>query len=342
MNQNLLLKYISGKASQREKEEVAAWIDADAANLKEFMSLRKSYDALVWQDADELKTGRDKLLSLRTFTMKAMRIAAIFVLAFGLSYILIQTLQKENVEMQTVYVPAGQRTQVTLADGTMVWVNGKSTLTFPSQFASRTRKVELDGEAYFEVQKDPEKQFIVSTAHQSAIKVLGTKFNVKAYRDSEEITTTLIEGKVHFEFNNTAQKPQYITMAPGQKLIYYSQSGKTELYTTSGEGELAWKDGIIVFKQTSLQDALEILADRYDVEFIVRRNVPDDDLFSGTFTSRSLERKYLSYVPLRKDECEAVQNREILNYIEASSKIRWRYLNSVQGSKEKMKIEIFI
>ncbi|MCY6357952.1 FecR family protein [Bacteroides thetaiotaomicron] len=226
MNQNLLLKYISGKASQREKEEVAAWIDADAANLKEFMSLRKSYDALVWQDADELKTGRDKLLSLRTFTMKAMRIAAIFVLAFGLSYILIQTLQKENVEMQTVYVPAGQRTQVTLADGTMVWVNGKSTLTFPSQFASRTRKVELDGEAYFEVQKDPEKQFIVSTAHQSAIKVLGTKFNVKAYRDSEEITTTLIEGKVHFEFNNTAQKPQYITMAPGQKLIYYSQSGK--------------------------------------------------------------------------------------------------------------------
>ena len=237
MNQNLLLKYISGKASQREKEEVAAWIDADAANLKEFMSLRKSYDALVWQDADELKTGRDKLLSLRTFTMKAMRIAAIFVLAFGLSYILIQTLQKENVEMQTVYVPAGQRTQVTLADGTMVWVNGKSTLTFPSQFASRTRKVELDGEAYFEVQKDPEKQFIVSTAHQSAIKVLGTKFNVKAYRDSEEITTTLIEGKVHFEFNNTAQKPQYITMAPGQKLIYYSQSGKTELYTTSGEGD---------------------------------------------------------------------------------------------------------
>ena len=325
MNQNLLLKYISGKASQREKEEVAAWIDADAANLKEFMSLRKSYDALVWQDADELKTGRDKLLSLRTFTMKAMRIAAIFVLAFGLSYILIQTLQKENVEMQTVYVPAGQRTQVTLADGTMVWVNGKSTLTFPSQFASRTRKVELDGEAYFEVQKDPEKQFIVSTAHQSAIKVLGTKFNVKAYRDSEEITTTLIEGKVHFEFNNTAQKPQYITMAPGQKLIYYSQSGKTELYTTSGEGELAWKDGIIVLTggDPLMNDSLFKVYEKYDdMEFIVRRNVPDDDLFSGTFTSRSLE--------------------QILNYIEASSKIRWRYLNSVQGSKEKMKIEIFI
>ena len=322
MDKELLLKYIAGKASQKEKEDVATWIDADAANLKEFISLRKSYDAFIWQDTGAFSKKTKKTISLHPVTQRILRIAAVFVVAFGLSYAMIQVLQKEDMEMQTVYVPAGQRTLVTLADGTTVWVNGKSTLTFPSHFSSRTRTVELDGEAYFDVRKNPEKQFIVSTAHQSAIKVLGTKFNVKAYRDSEEITTTLIEGKVHFEFNNTAQKPQYITMAPGQKLIYYSQSGKTELYTTSGEGELAWKDGIIVFKQTSLQDALEILADRYDVEFIVRRNVPDDDLFSGTFTSRSLE--------------------QILNYIEASSKIRWRYLNSVQGSKEKMKIEIFI
>lgn len=322
MNQNLLLKYISGKASQREKEEVAEWIDADAANLEEFMSLRKTYDTLVWQDADELKKGRGKVLSLPAFAMKAMRIAAIFVLAFGLSYVLLQTLRKEDVEMQTVYVPAGQRAQVRLADGTTVWVNGKSTLTFPARFASRTRKVELDGEAYFEVRKDTERQFIVSTAHQSAVRVSGTKFNVKAYKDSEEIITTLIEGKVHFEFNDAAREPRYIAMAPGQKLVYYPQSGRTELYSTSGEGELAWKDGMIVFKQMTLQGALDILADRYDVEFVVRHGVPDDDLFSGTFTGRSLE--------------------QILNYIEASSKIHWRYLNSVQGSKEKMKIEIFI
>ena len=160
-----------------------------------------------------------------------------------------------------VAVDYGQKANLTLPDGTKVWLNSATHLSYDAEYNKSDRKIYLDGEAYFDVRKDPEKQFIVSTAHQSAIKVLGTKFNVKAYRDSEEITTTLIEGKVHFEFNNTAQKPQYITMAPGQKLIYYSQSGKTELYTTSGEGELAWKDGIIVFKQTSLQDALEILAD---------------------------------------------------------------------------------
>ncbi|WP_291595365.1 FecR family protein [Bacteroides sp.] len=322
MNQEQLLKYISGKASQQEKEEVSTWIDADAANLKEFISLRKSYDAFIWQDTDELYKKTKKNLSLRPVVQKVLRIAAMFVIAFGLSYVVMQAFQKENIEMQTVYVPAGQRTLVTLADGTTVWVNGKSTLTFPSRFSSETRNVALDGEAYFDVQKDPKKQFIVSTAHQSAIKVLGTQFNVKAYKEDDEVTTTLIEGKVHFEFNNTSQYPQYISMAPGQKLIYYSQNGRTEVHTTSGEWEVAWKDGKIIFRQTSLRDALAILADRYDVEFVIRENVPHDDSFSGTFTNKSME--------------------QILNFIKASSKVRWHYLNSAQGNKEKMKIEIFI
>lgn len=322
MNQEQLLKYISGKASQQEKEDVSTWIDADTANLKEFISLRKSYDAFIWQDTDELYKKTKKTLSLRPVVQKVLRIAAMFVIAFGLSYVVIQAIQKEDIEMQTVYVPAGQRTLVTLADGTTVWVNGKSTLTFPSRFSSETRNVALDGEAYFDVQKDPNKRFIVSTAHQSAIKVLGTQFNVKAYKEDDEVTTTLIEGNVHFEFNNTSQYPQYISMTPGQKLIYYSQNGRTEVHTTSGEWEVAWKDGKIIFRQTSLRDALAILADRYDVEFVIRENVPHDDSFSGTFTNKSME--------------------QILNFIKASSKVRWHYLNSAQGNKEKMKIEIFI
>ena len=303
MDKELLLKYIAGKASQKEKEDVATWIDADAANLKEFISLRKSYDAFIWQDTDAFSKKTKKTISLHPVTQRILR--------------------KEDIEMQTVYVPAGQRTLVTLADGTTVWVNGKSTLTFPNCFSSRTRKVELDGEAYFDVRKDPEKQFIVSTAHQSAIKVLGTKFNVKAYKEADEVITTLVEGKVNFEFNNASQQPQYIVMAPGQKLVYYFQDGKTELYTTSGERELSWKDGKIIFRQTSLRDALDILADRYNAEFVVRENVPHDDSFSGTFTNRNLE--------------------QILNFISVSSKVRWRYLNNNgTAGKEKIKIEIFI
>lgn len=323
MNQKLLLKYISGKASQEEKEEVTTWIDANAANLKEFMSLRKSYDAFIWQDTDKLYNIPQKTPTLYPFMQKFLRIAAMFMITFGLCYIMLQIFQKEDIKMQSVYVPAGQRTMVTLADGTTVWVNEKSTLTFPNHFSSRTRNVKLNGEAYFDVQKDPEKLFIVSTTHQSAIKVLGTKFNIKAYKEAKEVITTLVEGKINFEFNNINHQPQHIVMAPKQKLIYYSQKGKTELHTTSGEQELSWKDGKIIFRQTSLRDALKILADRYNAEFVVRENVSYDDSFSGAFTNRNLE--------------------QILNFIDTSSKIRWRYLNnSGDTGKEKIKIEIFI
>ena len=281
MNQNLLLKYISGKASQREKEEVAAWIDADAANLKEFMSLRKSYDALVWQDADELKTGRDKLLSLRTFTMKAMRIAAIFVLAFGLSYILIQTLQKENVEMQTVYVPAGQRTQVTLADGTMVWVNGKSTLTFPSQFASRTRKVELDGEAFFDVEHNEHKPFVVST-EKLDIKVLGTKFNVFAYKGREEFNTALLEGSVKVYERMNEEKalfmnPNECVELKDNKLVKRPM-GNTDF--------LLWKEGIYAFDDVPFEDIIKKFELYYDIVITVNNSKLMKYKFSGKFRQR--------------------------------------------------------
>ena len=116
MDKELLLKYIAGKASQKEKEDVATWIDADAANLKEFISLRKSYDAFIWQDTGAFSKKTKKTISLHPVTQRILRIAAVFVVAFGLSYAMIQVLQKEDIEMQTVYVPAGQRTLVTLAD----------------------------------------------------------------------------------------------------------------------------------------------------------------------------------------------------------------------------------
>lgn len=323
MTQDLLLRYISGKASQQEKEEVATWIDADAANLKEFMSLRKGYDAFLWQKDTEKHNSKRTVVLLYPIMQKVLRIAAVFALAFGLNYMMIQMFQKESVEMQTVYVPAGQRTLVTLSDSTTIWVNGKSTLVFPNRFSSKTRNVELDGEAYFEVQKDSKRKFIVSTAHQSAIRVLGTKFNVRAYKEMEEVITTLVEGKVNFEFFDENQQLRHVAMTPGQKLVFHSQDRRVELSQTSGKQELLWKDGKIIFNQTSLRDALEILADRYNVEFVIHEDIPYDDLFSGIFTDKSLE--------------------QILNYIKVSSNICWRYLNNNENTgKEKMRIEIFI
>ena len=277
MDKELLLKYIAGKASQKEKEDIATWIDADAANLKEFISLRKSYDAFIWQDTGVFSKKTKKTISLHPVTQRILRIAAVFVVAFGLSYAMIQVLQKEDIEMQTVYVPAGQRTLVTLADGTTVWVNGKSTLTFPSHFSSRTRTVELDGEAYFDVRKNPEKQFIVSTAHQSAIKVLGTKFNVKAYSAEPNIWITLDEGGILFRDHNAKE----YRLVPGESAEYNRQSGKCLISRPDNMEQIsAWRVNSLNFYLTPLGEIIKVMERHYDVHFIVK----DSAVLKNRFT----------------------------------------------------------
>lgn len=321
MKEDLLLKYIAGNASQQEKEEVAAWIDADVSHLHQLLSLRKSYDAFLWQDTTRQRTT---VLQNRRPIARLLRVAAMLAIAFGLGYLLHTTIRTETeAEIQSISVPAGQRTQLTLADGTVVWVNGESTLSFPSRFDRNQRRVELQGEAYFDVQKDPKRQFVVAMPHQTAIRVLGTKFNVRAYADAERVVTTLTEGNVRFEFERSGQRPQYIALARGQKLIYDAPSGRTEMHATSGERELAWKDGLLIFRRTSLREALDMLAERYGAEFTIAPGVPHDDAFTGTFANRSLE--------------------QILHFISASSRIKWRYLNNHEGAgKEKIRIEIFV
>ena len=102
--------------------------------------------------------------------------------------------------------------------GTVVFLNSESRLTYPSHFNGDTRNVTLHGEAYFEVAKNPEKRFIVSTSHQSQIEVLGTHFNIEAYEKDDKVLATLVEGKIGFIFtqDNVSKK---VLMDPGQKLV---------------------------------------------------------------------------------------------------------------------------
>ena len=117
-------------------------------------------------------------------------------------------------------------TSLTLPDGTIVYLNSESSLSYPSRFNGDFRKVTLSGEAYFEVAKDPEKKFILSTTHQSQIEVLGTCFNVEAYEQNTEVITTLIEGKVDFMFEKDAGM-KHVFLSPREKLVYDSETDKS-------------------------------------------------------------------------------------------------------------------
>ena len=223
--------------------------------------------------------------------------------------------------MMEVRTNPGMTTSVVLPDNTVVYLNSESSLRYPSRFVGESREVELIGEAYFDVTKDEERRFVVSTAHQSQIEVYGTGFNVEAYAADGRISTTLVEGSVGFFFKDKAGEAKMIKLKPYHKLVYTPESGETKMFATSCESEIAWKDGKIVFKNTSMEDILHMLGKRYNVDFVVKSNRIKEYSFTGTFSTQRLER--------------------ILEYFKISSKINWRYLDSDEISDKKQRIEIY-
>ena len=179
-------------------------------------------------------------------------------------------LAADNLQLVT---PKGGVYQVTLADGTKVWLNAASTLKYPLRFPDGKREVFLAGEAYFEVTKDSAHPFLVSTPEQG-VEVLGTQFNVTAYPDELSTKTTLVEGRVRI--SNTKSGTVH-DLNPGQQGI--ANGPDTQVKNVSISQFTAWKDGYFSFDETPFPEVLEQLARWYDIN-ITYLNVPRKT-FSG-------------------------------------------------------------
>lgn len=190
-----------------------------------------------------------------------------------LTFELEKNTQTDNT-MNTLETPRGGQYQVNLPDGTRVWLNASSSLTFPSQFNGLQRNVQLSGEAYFEVAKDKKHPFLVQTINQE-IEVLGTHFNVNSYADESAANTTLLEGAVKVTSGNTE-----ITIKPGQNAMV-SKSG---IRVSDIDPNLAvdWKNGEFRFKNEELPSILRKLSRWYGVTFI--NQLPKDKIpaFTGS------------------------------------------------------------
>lgn len=331
--EELLPRYCEGLVTEEERLQVETWMDESEENrrmAKQIHALYLATDTVHIMKKVDTEKALSKVKSrMSDNTQKrtgwwqwAQRAAAVLFIPLLVALMLQYWGGNEQELAQIIEVKTnpGMMTSLTLPDGTLVFLNSESTLSYPSRFASDTRNVTLQGEAYFEVAKNPEKKFIVSTSHQSQIEVLGTHFNVEAYEKENRISATLVEGKIGFIYKSDDVSKK-VLMDPGQKLVYDSKDNKVQLYTTSGESEIAWKEGKIIFRNTSLEEGLRMLEKRYNVEFIIKNDRLKGDSFTGTFTNQRLER--------------------ILEYFQLSSQIRWRYLDSPDIKDEKSKIEIY-
>lgn len=171
----------------------------------------------------------------------------------------------------TISTPRGGQYQVNLSDGTKVWLNAASSIKFPTTFAKATqRKVELTGEAYFEVIKDKTKPFFVASADQQ-IEVLGTHFNVNAYQDEGSTKTTLLEGSVKvFKAGHNDSK----TLVPGEQAVVDPKTASITLKSVDLEGAIAWKKGFFQFKGDDVATVMRQLSRWYDVEVEYEGKIP--------------------------------------------------------------------
>ncbi len=187
--------------------------------------------------------------------------------------------ENDKAFYNTIRTPRGGQYQVTLSDGTKVWLNAASSLRFPVVFAGSERKVEITGEAYFEVARNEKQPFRVKAA-ASQVEVLGTHFNVNAYDDEASIKTTLLEGRVKVSVPEAG--PQAIFLEPGQQAGIAKDGKINVLDDADTEAVVAWVFGRFQFRSADLKTILRQIARWYDADIVYKGNV--DLHFTGQLT----------------------------------------------------------
>lgn len=331
MVNDLLPRYCEGTVSAEERTLVEDWINKSDENYqvaKQIHNIFLATDTINILEKINTEKALENVSSKMTVRRKTewltwiQRIAAVLLLPALITILIQQNRQPAVLQAQMIEVTTnpGMTTTLHLPDGTAVYLNSESSLQYPSRFEGETRLVKLEGEAFFSVTKNEKQRFIVSAPHDTKVEVLGTVFNVEAFVKDTTVSTTLLEGKVNFVYANNMQS-ETISLKPGQKLVYDSNTLQTRVYKTTGESETAWKDGKIVFLDTPFQQALRMLEKRYNVEFVVSSSKYAKDSFTGSFNNQRLER--------------------ILEVFKASSNIKWRYIDTDKASNEKSRVEIY-
>lgn len=284
MNPELLQKYIAGNATEAEKQRVTKWIQENPENMREYMAQRKLHDMVLWrtEPVAEENSREKKHFSLRGVCMEAAKIAAVLaIVLLGTHYWTGKHQVPEDKTWQSIYVPAGQRAELMLADGTKVWLNSRSTLTFPGSFKGNIRNVKLDGEGYFAVTKNVEQPFIVET-NKCNVKVLGTEFNVMAYAADSVWETSLLEGAVEILVpgsNNSGMRlePNMMASLKGNRLV----KGRIK------EADyFLWREGLLCFNDISVRDMIEKLKLYYGVDIVVNNTRILKNRYTGKFRTK--------------------------------------------------------
>lgn len=279
MENNLLYRYIRGTTTPDEDLQVALWLEADpSAHQKELDSVRFLFESMEMH-GDTLLGRRRMRVAWSRYSRYAVRVAAAVLIAVGAGYMTYQqTFRSFSERMNSVRVPAGQRMELTLADGTQVMLNSEAEIEYPAVFARNTRRVRLTGEAMFRVRHDAKHPFVVQT-FASDVQVLGTKFNVDADPAANRFSTTLLEGSVLVSNRLDPSQPD-ILMHPDQVVSLVDGRLRTE--ALADDTSLCWTEGLLYVTGLTFQELMDKFEQVFGVRVVIDRpNLPDMGAVGG-------------------------------------------------------------
>lgn len=269
MKRSAILRYLQGRTSAEERLKMLQWLEEDPAHMEEYNYLRQIFNATVCSEEDIPLSIPSRHTGSRRNRMLAAAAAAFICLFAGGAWMYTQHISESQTTLlatSDIHVPVGQRTEITLNDGTRIWLNSNSTLHIGNMDDKDHRRVCLNGEAYFEVAHDEHLPFVVQTGSHE-VQVLGTKFNVFAYRDQEDFSVRLYEGSVDV---SDAQKSTTIRLSPDEE-ARLSDNGQLVKGSFDKEESLLWIEGIYYFEDTDYGSILRQMKEYYKVDFDVRR-----------------------------------------------------------------------
>jgi ferric-dicitrate binding protein FerR (iron transport regulator) len=313
INETLLLRFLDKETTPEENESILRWVSDSEDNRTEFQRLHQAHhlsklrslkaDIDVDEAWEKLNTilpkvrTRKNLINLDILWKVAASV--LLVVAGGISSLWISGYFSDLQKSAIVELKAskGEKSQAILADGSHVWLNSQTVLKYD---ALNPRKVTMEGEAFFDIKKDRDHPFEVSTTSGMKVIVTGTKFNLRSFADDPFIETTLEEGEVLIEGVNNLQLAQ---LEPGQQAQYKTGENKASVRNVSTELYSLWKNNELRFTDISFADLIPRIERWYGVTITSNSKQTNSDRFTMTIKTESL--------------------RELLNMMQLTSKFNY-------------------
>ena len=305
---SLIYRSLKGELSDQEQQQLDAWLEQDADHqrlrdrLQQEWELSEGYEPHIEIDtkadfqklsariqehdkaavAGEKSSSEGRIISINR---RWLSIAAGLLLVFSLAWWLWPG-GVDPVEMSTAITGAGEERELILADGSTVWLNENSKLTFPNQFPAGGREVQLEGEAFFSVKKNAEAPFKIRTTTAAEIEVLGTSFLVQAPMAAEQVLVEVASGTVRLQSNSTDQQ---VVLNAGERGTWSAEGNKVQKSETANPNSYAWQTDVLVFDETSLAEVAKDLEQYFKVSIKVQRNLGSSCVVSGRFPEPNLD-----------------------------------------------------